>query len=57
MSTNRSDWLTVAEAAEVLHLSGQTIRKLCRNGELPAWKVGGQWLIHRKKMARMRLSA
>jgi excisionase family DNA binding protein len=35
-----SQWLTVAEVAELLRLNPQTVYKLIREGELPALRLG-----------------
>jgi excisionase family DNA binding protein len=40
-----TDLLTLAEAADRLRLSLNTVYKLCRNREIPATKVGRQWRI------------
>ena len=34
---------TVEEVAKALRLHEYTIRRLCRDGKIPAFKVGGQW--------------
>ncbi len=38
---------TPAEAAEVLGLSEQAVRDLCRDGRIRGIKLGGQWRIPR----------
>lgn len=35
----------VREKAERMGASEQYVRRLCRSGELPAWKIGRDWLI------------
>ena len=35
--------LDAHEAARYLRLNPQTIRRLARNSEIPAFKVGGSW--------------
>jgi excisionase family DNA binding protein len=42
------EMLTIAEVAEYLKLHELTVRRLAREGELPAFKVGRQWRIKRK---------
>ena len=37
--------LTVQEAAQLLRTTGQQIRKMIANEELPAVKVGREWRI------------
>lgn len=44
--------LTVAQVAELMHLSEQTVRSACRRGELPAVHVGRRWLISAEKLRR-----
>ncbi len=34
---------TVQEVAQALKLHPYTIRRLCREGKIPAFKFGGQW--------------
>ena len=34
---------TVEEVAQALKLHPYTIRRLCREGKIPAFKFGGQW--------------
>lgn len=34
---------TVEEIAEALKLHPYTVRRLCREGKIPAFKAGGQW--------------
>lgn len=35
--------ITIKELAEYLHLEEHTIYKMARKGEIPAYKVAGQW--------------
>ena len=42
------DMLTIAEVATYLKLHELTVRRLAREGELPAFKVGRQWRIKRE---------
>ena len=44
---NMPDMLTIAEVARYLKLHELTVRRLAREGELPAFKVGRQWRIKR----------
>jgi excisionase family DNA binding protein len=39
---------TVEEVAEALRLHEYTIRRLCREGKIPAFKVGGQWRFRKE---------
>ena len=40
-----NDYLTVVEAAEALAVHPGTVKRLCREGKLPAEKVHNTWLI------------
>jgi excisionase family DNA binding protein len=42
--------LTISEVAKYLKLHELTVRRLAREGELPAFKVGRQWRIQRTKL-------
>lgn len=41
------EFMTLAEAAELLRIAERTCYDLARQGRLPAAKVGGQWRIRR----------
>jgi len=45
MDGGRVDWLGVEEAAERLGVGPSQVRRLARDGELPARRVGSTWLI------------
>ncbi len=42
--------LTVAEAAELLHLNAKRVQALARAGTLPATRVGRKWLFPRDRI-------
>jgi excisionase family DNA binding protein len=42
--------LTLSEAANLLQVSTRTLQRMIRNGELPAFKVGGQWRVREKQL-------
>ncbi len=44
---NENDMLTIAQVATFLKLHELTVRRLAREGELPAFKIGRQWRIKR----------
>jgi excisionase family DNA binding protein len=44
--------LTVDEVSEVLGMHPLTVRRMARDGELPAFKVGRQWRIKRELFLR-----
>lgn len=39
--------LTIREVAELLKLAGKTVYSMAQRGEIPAFKVRGQWRIQR----------
>jgi excisionase family DNA binding protein len=38
-------FLTLAEVAELMHLSKRTVLRLIQSKNFPAFRVGGQWRI------------
>jgi len=42
--------LTLSEAADVLQVSTRTLQRMIRNGQLPAFKVGGQWRLRETQL-------
>jgi len=42
--------LTLSEAATLLQVSTRTLQRMIRNGELPAFKVGGQWRLRETQL-------
>ncbi|MCA4996268.1 helix-turn-helix domain-containing protein [Tsukamurella tyrosinosolvens] len=54
MGTKKPEqWLTVAEVAAILHVHDQTVRQMCRRGELtPTYKLRGKyWRISERAVA------
>lgn len=47
MSDSFDDYLTVRDAAERLHIHPESVRRLIRQGKLPARKFANTWLIER----------
>jgi len=41
------DYLTVIEAGKRLRIHPETVKRLCRQGDLPAVKIRNTWLIGR----------
>ena len=41
---------TVEEVAKALRVDPYTIRRLCREKKLPAFKFGGQWRFKKEKL-------
>ena len=44
--------MTIDEVAEYLNLHPLTVRRLARDGEIPAFKVGRQWRVKRAILDR-----
>lgn len=44
--------IIITDAADLLNVSVQRVRTLCRNGELIARKLGGTWLISQESVER-----
>jgi len=44
------NYLDVLEAARWLRVHPETIRRLCRQGEIPAIKFRNTWLIEKSKL-------
>jgi excisionase family DNA binding protein len=42
--------LTLSEAANLLQVSTRTLQRMIRSGELPAFKVGGQWRVRETQL-------
>jgi len=44
------NYLNVVEAAAILGVHWETVKRLCREGRIPAEKVHNTWLIHREQL-------
>jgi len=44
--------LTLAEAAELIHLSKRTLSRMIDRKEFPAFKVGGQWRVRESQLSK-----
>jgi excisionase family DNA binding protein len=44
--------MTIDEVAEYLNLHPLTVRRLAREGEIPAFKVGRQWRVKKELLER-----
>ena len=42
------EYLTIDQVAGLLKVSSKTIRRLVSRGEIPGFKVGGQWRFRRE---------
>ena len=43
------------QSAAALHMHPQTFRRLCRQGLLPARKIGGRWYMSHEDLMRTKL--
>jgi len=46
------NYVSVVEAAETLGVHPETVKRMCREGRIPARKVHNMWLIHKKELAK-----
>ena len=49
-SGEQPDVLTVEQAAELLQLSGKTLKRLAQAGRIPGRRVGNQWRFSRQAL-------
>jgi len=47
-----NDYLDVVEAANILGVHWETVKRLCREHRLQAYKVHNKWLIHKDVLHR-----
>jgi len=45
--TSQDDILTISEVATLLKVAGKTVYGLAQKGNIPGFKVGGQWRFKR----------
>lgn len=48
MTEGKEKLLTVKDVAEYLQLDEHTVYRMARKGEIPAYKVAGQWRFKRE---------
>lgn len=51
--TNDLTLLRIEDMAELLVCDTQTVRRLCRQGDIPATRIGGRWYITRADFERL----
>ncbi len=44
------NYIDVAEAAKILKVHPETVKRLIRDGKLPATKFGNKWVIERERL-------
>jgi len=47
-----NDYMDVVEAASILAIHWETVKRLCREHRIPAQKVHNKWLIHKDDLRR-----
>jgi excisionase family DNA binding protein len=45
---NEIEWITTQEAAEIMGIHEESVRRLCRKGEIKARKFGISWMVGKK---------
>ena len=50
---NNTKFYTAEEVAKVLRLHPYTVRRLCREKRVPAFKFGGQWRFHKDEIDKL----
>jgi excisionase family DNA binding protein len=53
-SSVRYDFVSLAEAAQMLHVRPATLRAQVHRGKLAATKIGRDWLVSRAEVTRYR---
>jgi excisionase family DNA binding protein len=51
LSERISPLMTVKDAASWLQMNEQTIKKLCREGKIPCFKIGKNWRFDREELS------
>jgi len=46
------DYVSVVEAAKILGVHWETVKRMCREGRIPARKVHNMWLIDKDVLAK-----
>lgn len=46
------EYVDVVEAAKILDVHWETVKRLCRESQIPAQKVHNKWLIHKDDLSR-----
>ena len=47
-----NEYMDVIEAANIIKVHWETVKRLCREGRIPAQKVHNKWLIHKDDLHR-----
>jgi excisionase family DNA binding protein len=46
------EYVDVVEAAGILNVHWETVKRLCREGRIPSQKVHNKWLIHKDDLRK-----
>ncbi|MBI4776937.1 MAG: helix-turn-helix domain-containing protein [Deltaproteobacteria bacterium] len=52
VESDMKDVLNAKEAADLLRAHVETIRRMARRGDIPAFKMGKDWRFHRQALLR-----
>lgn len=47
------EYLAVEDLAAAFHCCDETIKRMARQGQLPAFKIAGRWLFPKKQVAEL----
>ena len=50
--TQSESLLTVEEVANYVKLHVETVRRLIREGKIPALRIGGRWRVHKNDLEK-----
>jgi excisionase family DNA binding protein len=50
------NYMSVVEASEVLGVHWETVKRLCREGRIPATKIHNMWLINKNDLEKFALT-
>lgn len=48
---NLDEYLNIIQTSDILRLHPETVKRLCRQGDIQATKIHNTWLIHRDTVA------
>jgi excisionase family DNA binding protein len=48
MVEEKTEWITVLKAAEIMDVTPQTVQRLCRDGILISERFGRAWMVSRE---------
>ena len=45
--------MAVKEATRLLPMAPSTVYEACKSGAIPAVKIGGRWVVHRRRLEEL----